>query len=203
MTSGDDGARTAGWKVAVRRALHGFVEHRGIDAAAALTFFSMLALLPGALAVVSVFAIFDDRDRAVQDLVAVLDTVLPDQAAQDLEDVLRELLSLGNPYLALVIALALLLWTTSGFATAFGRAVNSIYEVEEGRPFWVFRGRMLLVAVLLDLLGAVLITVLLGPGDLPIWSVVRWPVVLAFAVLYVAVLYAFTPSADAVARRWA
>lgn len=202
MTSADDSPRAVGWKVAVRRARHGFVEHRGIDAAAALTFFSLLALLPGALAVVSVFAIFDDRDRAVQDLVAVLDTVLPDQAAHDLEGVLRELLSLGNPYLALVIALALLLWTTSGFATAFGRAVNAVYEVEEGRPFWVFRGRMLLVAVVLDLLGAVLVIVLLGPGDLPIWSVVRWPVLLAFAVLYVAVLYAFTPNVVRPRLRW-
>lgn len=202
MTTDDESPRAVGWKVAVRRALHGFVEHRGIDAAAALTFFSLLALLPGALAIVSVFAIFDDRDRAVQDLVAVLDTVLPDQAARDLEDVLRELLSLGNPYLALGIALVLLLWTTSGFATAFGRAVNAVYEVEEGRPFWVFRGRMLLVGLVLDLLGAVLVMVLLGPGDLPIWSVVRWPVLLAFAVLYVAVLYAFTPNVVRPRLRW-
>jgi membrane protein len=198
----DDSPRAVGWKVAVRRALHGFVEHRGIDSAAALTFFALLALLPGALAVVSVFAIFDDRDRAVQDLVAVLDTVLPDQAARDLEDVLRELLALNNPCLALGIALVLLVWTTSGFATAFGRAVNAVYEVEEGRPFWVFRGRMLLVAVVLDLLGAVVVTVLLGPGDLPIWSVVRWPVLLGFAVLYVAVLYAFTPNVVRPRLRW-
>ncbi len=125
MIPADDSPRAAGrgavgWRVAVRRAGHGFVRHRGIDAAAALTFFSLLALLPGALAVVSVFAIFDDRDRAVQDLVAVLDTVLPDQAARDLEGVLRELLSLNNPHLALAFALVLLLWTTSGYETRVG-----------------------------------------------------------------------------------
>src|SRR5690606_7439880 len=123
-------ARAAGvsaqawWRVAVRRAWHGFMRHRGIDAAAALTFFSLLALLPGSLAVVSVFAIFDDRDRAVDALAGILDTVLPDQAAEDLEGVLRELLSLNNPFLALGIAIVLLLWTTSGYATAFGRATN-------------------------------------------------------------------------------
>jgi membrane protein len=190
------------WRIAVRRAAHGFMRHRGIDAAAALTFYSLLALLPAALAVVSVFAIFDDRDRAVDDLVAILDIVLPDQAAHDLEGVLRELLSLGNPFLALGIALALLLWTTSGFATAFGRAVNGIYEVEEGRPFWEFRARMLVVAVVLALLGAILITVLLGPGDLPVWAILRWPVLLAFAVLYVAVLYACTPNVIRPHLRW-
>jgi membrane protein len=190
------------WRIAVRRAAHGFMRHRGVDAAAALTFYSLLALLPAALAVVSVFAIFDDRDRAVDDLVAILDIVLPDQAAQDLEGVLRELLSLGNPFLALGIALALLLWTTSGFATAFGRAVNGIYEVEEGRPFWEFRARMLVVAVVLALLGSILVTVLLGPGDLPVWAILRWPVLLAFAVLYVAVLYAYTPNVIRPHLRW-
>lgn len=170
------------WRVAVRRAAHGFVRHRGIDAAAALTFYSLLALLPGALAVVSVFAIFDDRDRAVNDLVAVL--------------------SLNNPHLAIVIALALLLWTISGYATAFGRAVNVVYDAEEGRPFWVFRGRMLVVAVVLALLGAVVVTVLLGPGDLPVWAILRWPVLLAFAVLFVAVLYAYTPNVIRPHLRW-
>jgi membrane protein len=164
----------ARWRIAVRRAGHGFVRHRGIDSAAALTFFSLLVLLPGALAVVSVFAIFDDRDRAVQDLVAVLDTVLPDHAARDLEDVLRELLSLENPYVALVIALALVLWTTSGYATAFGRAVNDIYDVEEGRPFWAFRARMLLVALVLSLLGAIVVTVLLASTPNVIRPRLRW-----------------------------
>ena len=193
----------APWRLAVRRAAHGFMRHRGIDAAAGLTFFSLLCLLPGSLAVVSTFAIFDDRDRAVDDLAAVLDTVLPAQATRDLEGVLRELLSLGNPGLALGIALALLLWTTSGFATAFGRITNTVYEVEEGRPFWAFRARMLLVALALDGLGAVVVTVLLAPGDLPVWSVVRWPVLLAVAVLFVAVLYTATPNVVRPHRRWA
>jgi membrane protein len=192
----------ARWRVAVQRAIHGFVRHRGIDAAAGLTFYSLLVLLPGALAVVSVFAIFDDRDRAVDDLVAVLDVVLPDQAARDLEGVLRELLSLGNPYLALVIAVALLLWTASGYATAFGRAMNVVYDTEEGRPFWAFRARMLVVAVVLTLLGTIVGIVLFGPGDLPVWAILRWPVLLAFAVLFVAVLYAYTPNVIRPHLRW-
>lgn len=193
----------APWRLALRRAAHGFVRHRGIDAAAGLTFFSLLCLLPGALAVVSVFAIFDDRDRAVDDLAAVLDTVLTAQATRDLEGVLRELLSLDNPVLALGLALALLLWTTSGFATAFGRVANAVYEVEEGRPFWAFRARMLLVAVALDGLAALVVTVLLAPGDLPVWAVLRWPVLFAVAALFVAVLYTATPNVVRTRRRWA
>jgi membrane protein len=190
------------WRLAVRRAWHGFVRHNGIDSAAALTFFALLAAFPLTLGVVSVFAIFDDRDRAVSDLVAVLDIVLPDQAANDLEGVLRELLSLNNPYLALGFSLAIGLWTLSGYATAFGRQVNKVYEIEEGRPIWAFRGRMLGVAVLVGATGALAVTLLLGPREPLAWDIVRWVLVVACVFLAIALLYAFTPNVRRPHRRW-
>jgi membrane protein len=186
----------------VRRAWHGFVRHNGIDSAAALTFFALLAAFPLTLGVVSVFAIFDDRDRAVSDLVAVLDIVLPDQAANDLEGVLRELLSLNNPYLALGFSLAIGLWTLSGYATAFGRQMNRVYEVEEGRPIWAFRGRMLGVAALVGATGALAITLLLGPREPLAWDIVRWVLVVACVFVAIALLYAFTPNVRRPHRRW-
>ena len=190
------------WRLAVRRAWHGFVEHRGIDSAAALTFFALLAAFALTLGVVSVFAVFDDRDRAVEDLVAVLDIVMPDQAAQDLEGVLRELLSLNNPYLALAFSLAVGLWTLSGYATAFGRAMNTVYEVEEGRPIWAFRGRMLGVAALVGGVGALAITLLLGPREPLAWDIVRWVLIVGCAFLAIALLYAFTPNVRRPRLRW-
>lgn len=190
------------WRLAVRRAVHGFVRHRGIDSAAALTFYALLAAFPLTLGVVSVFAIFDDRDRAVEDLVAVLDIVLPDQAARDLEGVLRELLSLNSPVLALAFSLAVGLWTLSGYATAFGRAMNTVYEVEEGRPIWAFRGRMLGVAAMLGAVGAVAVALLLGPREPLAWDIVRWALVVLAAAFAVALLYAFTPNVRRPHRRW-
>lgn len=193
---------TAPWRLAVRRARHGFVRHRGIDSAAALSFFAFLTALPLSLGVVSVFAIFDDRDRAVEDLVAVIDIVLPDQAAQDLEGVLRELLSLNNPYLALGFSIVLGLWTLSGYATAFGRVMNTVYEVEEGRPIWVFRGTMLGVAALVGAVGAVAVTLLLGPREPLAWDILRWVLIVACAFLALALLYAFTPNVRRPHLRW-
>jgi len=151
---------------------------------------------------VSVFAIFDDRDRAVDDLVAVLDIVLPDQAARDLEGVLRELLSLGNPWLALAFSVAIGLWTLSGYATAFGRQMNRVYEVEEGRPIWAFRGRMLLLAVVVGAVGALGVTLLLGPREPLAWDIVRWVLVAGCVFLAIALLYAFTPNVRRPHRRW-
>lgn len=193
---------SAPWRLAVRRALHGFMRHRGIDSAAALTFFAFLASFPLALGVVSVFAIFDDRDRAVEDLVAVLDIVLPDQAAQDLEGVLRELLSLDNPYLALAFSLAIGLWTLSGYATAFGRAMNTVYQVEEGRPIWAFRGRMLGVGALVGAVGAAAVTLVFAPREPLLWDIARWALIVVAAFLAVALLYAFTPNVRRPHRRW-
>lgn len=205
-------------RAAVTRAWHGFIRHRGIDAAAALTFFTSLSVLPALLVLVSSFAFFDDHERAAQDLGAVAGTVLPDDAAADIERSLRELLSLQNPGLALAVGLALLLWTLSGYATAFGRAMNSIYEVEEGRPFWAFRGRMLLVAVALLVLQTGIVGILLATpaatddilgrrGIAPIvatvWNVGKWPLLLVLAVLFIALLYYFTPNVRHTRVRWA
>jgi membrane protein len=203
---------------AAQRAWHGFIRHRGIDAAAALTFFTSLAALPALLVLVSSFALFDNRDRAAKDLATIAATVLPDNAATDIERGLRELLSLDNPGLALLAGIVLLLWTVSGYATAFGRAMNSVYEVEEGRPFWAFRGRMLIVAVGLVVLETGIVGILLGTpqatddilgrrGIAPIvatvWDIGKWPLLLVLALLFIAMLFYFTPNVRHTRVRWA
>lgn len=206
------------YRAAVRRAWHGFIRHRGIDAAAALTFFTALATLPALLVLVSAFAFFDDRERAAADLAAIASTVLPDDATLDVERGLRELLSLDNPALALIAGIVLLLWTVSGYATAFGRAMNTVYEVEEGRQFWTFRGRMLLVAIVLVVIQAGIVAILLGTpsaaddifgrrGLAPVvttaWNWGKWPLLLVLLVLFAAVLYYFTPNVRHTRVRWA
>lgn len=206
------------FRAAVVRAWHGFIRHRGIDAAAALTFFTALAAMPALLVLVSSFAFFDDRARAAQDLAAIAGTVLPNDAATDIERGLTELLSLDNPGLALAAGIVLLLWTVSGYATAFGRAMNSVYEVEEGRPFWVFRGRMLLIAAGLILLATGMMTILLvtpaaaedifgrrglAPVVTTVWNLGKWPVLLLLMVAFIAMLYSATPNVRHIRVRWA
>ena len=40
---------------------------------------------------------------------------------------------------ALVIGLVGALWSASGYVGAFSRAMNRIYGVREGRPYWILR----------------------------------------------------------------
>jgi membrane protein len=206
------------WRLAGRRAWHGVVRHRGSDAAAARPVFTTLAAFPAALAVASAFALAGDRKRAVSDLLAIANTLLPEDVATSLADAFGELLSLSNAGLALTAALVLLLWTASGYATAFGRAVNAVYEVQEGRPFWTFRGRMLLVAAVLVVVATLMLFALLAtpeaaddilgrrglaPVITTIWAIARWPLVLVLAVILVAVLYTLTPNVRHARIVWA
>lgn len=204
-------------RIAVTRAWHGFMRHRGIDAAAALTFFTALAAFPALLVLVSSFALLDDRERAGRDLAAIAGTVLPADAADDIENALAELLSLESPALALGAGIILLLWTVSGYATAFGRAVNTVYEVEEGRPFWAFRARMLLVALVLVVLATAIVAILLvtptaaedilgrrglAPAVATIWNWGKWPLLLVLLVIVIGVLYFATPNVSHTRIRW-
>ena len=48
---------------------------------------------------------------------------------------------------AFVFGLLGALWSASGYVGAFGRAMNRIYEVDEGRPFWKLRPLNLAITV--------------------------------------------------------
>ena len=42
----------------------------------------------------------------------------------------------GGAGIVLIVSVVAALWAASGYVSAFADASNSIYEVEEGRPFW-------------------------------------------------------------------
>ncbi len=119
--------------------------------------------------------------------------------------------------LALVLGLAGALWSASGYVGAFGRAMNRIYEIGEGRPIWKLRPLMLLLTVVLVVLAAavLLALVLTGPVALAVgdalglgstgvllWEIAKWPVLLAVVVLIVALLYYATPNIRQPRFRW-
>lgn len=66
---------------------------------------------------------------------------------------------------ALIIGFASALWSASGYVRAFGRAMNRVYKIGEGRPVWKLRPAMLgLTAVLVVLVAIALLgLVLSGP----------------------------------------
>ena len=118
---------------------------------------------------------------------------------------------------ALIIGVVGALWSASGYVGAFGRAMNRIYEIREGRPFWKLRPLMIvitlaavilagLVAIGLVISGPVARAVgdAIGLGDtaVTVWNVLKWPVLLGLAALVVAILYYATPNVRQPKFRW-
>jgi len=209
------GAGAGQWRYAAKRAQHGFVRHRGIDSAAALAYFAALTAFPASLAIVSAIAIYQGKDGAYRLVLSIAEEVLQPSTVEVLREPLEQLFSIGNPGIALGIGLLLSLWTLSGYSTAFGRAVNTAYEVLEGRALWKFRGLMLLVAAFLFLpLGAAAACLIVTPNILLItagdaaepwvlaWSIVRWPLAIVLIGLAIAVLYYATPNVRHERIRW-
>ena len=112
-----------------------------------------------------------------------------------------------------MLGLVLLLWSASGYVTAFGRAMNSIYEVAEGRTAWKLRlaavplGALLVFLLLLAggalvLGGEMLSGMELSDATVLAWNIVRVPLALALAATVIALLYYFSPNIKHPRLRW-
>jgi len=203
----EDG-RVSNWRFVVTRARHGFLRHRGIDSAAALSFFAALGILPAALSIVSLLAMTTSRSEAERGILAVVDEVAIGSLGATRETV-EALSSIPSPAIALVVGIVLTIWTLSAYATACGRAINTVYDVHEGRQVVKFRGLMMLLSVMLTVVGIPVVMIVaitprtadaigshLGIGEpwLTLWNIGKWPVLAALIALVVAMLYYFTPN---------
>lgn len=209
--------RKPSWKYVARRTVREFSADRCIDLAAALTFYAVLSIFPALVALVSLPAVVGQGQRTTDELMAFAEDVMPASVAADLRGPLEELTAAPAAGFALVAGLVVALWSASGYVGAFGRAMNQIYEVDEGRPFWKLRPLMLLITLItmvLALAAAVLLIVSgplaeaigdrLGAGEAAVmaWNIAKWPVLLAVVAMIVAILYYATPNVKQPKFRW-
>ncbi|WP_158507171.1 YihY/virulence factor BrkB family protein [Subtercola sp. Z020] len=202
---------------AARRTYHGFFRHRGIDSGAALTFYAALAVFPSVLAVVSVVSLLDPRGDVVKVILSVIDSFIPQATLDTTRLALEQFTQMPDPVITLVAGSALTLWTVGSYATAFGRMVNSVYEIEEGRRFFKLRLLMLIEALaLIVMLFAITVTIIITPSiagtivssmhwppiAADVWNVLKWPVLALLAVFSVVVLYYGTPNIRRPRVRW-
>ena len=204
------------WKFIARKTLREFSDDQCTDLAAALTYYAVLALFPALLALVSLLGLFGQAGNTDQ-LIDVLSQMGAGSVADTIRGPLEQLTSNSSAGLALIIGVAGALWSASGYVGAFGRAMNRIYEIDEGRPFWKLRPLMIVItlaAVILAGLVAIALVVsgpvaqaigdAIGLGDtaVTVWGIVKWPVLLALAAVVVAILYYATPNVKQPKFRW-
>ncbi|MGZ6779370.1 MAG: YihY/virulence factor BrkB family protein, partial [Mycobacterium sp.] len=151
---------------------------------------------------------------------AVLETassVVPSDAMDFLRQPIEQLVQSPSAGLALITGAVGALWSASGYVGAFGRAMNRIYEIDEGRPVWKLRPLQLVLtlaglvlaaatAVMLAISGPVAESVgrTIGVGSVAVtvWNIAKWPVILVFVIVAVAVLYYATPNVKQPRFRW-
>lgn len=208
--------RTTWWYV-IRRTVREFQEDECTDLGAALTYYAVLSLFPAMVALLSLVGLVGDPKSAVDTMTSTLEQAGGASIAADIEPFLTDLSQAPGAGWGLVLGLAGAIWSSSGYVGAFGRAMNRIFEVSEGRPIWKLRPLMLAVTVLLLLMAAVTLLGLvvsgpvaqaigdtMGLGDLTValWSYGKWPAMALIVASMIAVLYYFTPNVRPVAFRW-
>lgn len=192
-----------------RRVARRFVAGSGVDAGAALTFYSILSLLPALVVLVSLVGLAGRASETVGVIERVAARLFSPETAAEVADVLGDVSRYDGSTSTLLVGLAGLLWTASAYVNAFGRAMNRVYEVEEGRPWWRLRPLQVLVTLatlLLTAAGVVVVAVTgpvadvvggaLGVGDdlVTAWEVAKWPVLGLLVMVVVAMLYHLTPN---------
>lgn len=205
------------WKYVLGKTFREFNDDQCTDLAAALTYYGVLSLFPGLLAVFSLLGVLGQGEDAVDTVLGVVESVAPGDTAEALRGPVEQLAQSPAAGFALVFGIVLAIWSASGYVGAFGRAMNRIYEIDEGRPFWKLRPLQLVVTVITVLLvtAALILLVVSGPvadaiGEAlglgttvtTIWDIVKWPVLALVVVMILAILYYATPNAKQPKFRW-
>ena len=181
---------------------------------AGVAFFGLLALVPGLVALVSVYGLVadpSDVDRQVEDALGAAPTEVRDLIASQLRSITSD--SSGALGLATVISIVIALWSASSGVKNLIAAINAAYDEEETRGFVKLRSVSMaftigaivfLVAsfVILAVLPAVLADSGLGTAGRMIAGVLRWVVLLVGMLLALAVLYRFGPDRDRPKLSW-
>ena len=205
------------WGFALKRTFAEFSDDQCTDLAAGLTYYAVLSIFPAAIAVASLLGVVSQGTSTVNAVLDVLRQVGASGVADTIRPALLEIAQSRGAGLVLVLGVAAALWSASGYVGAFGRAMNRIYEIREGRPFWKLRPLQILVTLVALVLAALVAMSLVVTGPLAtaigqqvglgstavtVFSIGKWPMIAAAVVVVIAILYYATPNVRQPKFRW-
>lgn len=191
---------------AMLRAGRSYANHACSTHAAALAFYFLLSLFPFLILVASIMAylpfphLFDRILRLLSQVAPQDATVVIDKVVHDTIRTNRAIFSAG---------LIGTLWAASGAFNALTGGLNIAYGVPETRPIWKRRiNAMLMTCVAGTMIIVAMTAIIVGPmfgywlsiqvGVKPvfafIWPLLRWWVVLGFAIASIELLYFIGPN---------
>ena len=206
-----------GWRYTAKAAFGEFQRDQCTDLAAALTYYSVLSVFPAILALVSLLGLFGQGEATTTALLDIVRQLGQGEVATQLQGPIDQIVMARGAGLAFVVGLVGAIWSASGYVGAFGRAMNRVYQVDEGRPIWKLRPVVVLLTIGLVIMAALVLVGLvvsgpvataigdavgLGEASRTAWEIAKWPVMLGIVVVMVAVLYYATPNVRQPKFRW-
>jgi membrane protein len=202
----------------MKRTVVSFYNDQMTHHAAALTYYELMSLFPATLLGLSLLGLIGQYPETYNAIINYLEDVAPASVVQPLDDSLRTALqNKSTAATALVVSAVVAFYGTTGALEAARRALNVVFEVENGRGFFMRKAiDIASTAVLLVLVVTTLILTFVGGrfaddifgfvglGDTAakIWSLVRWPAAVAMAMLIFALVYYVTPDVKQRSFRW-
>ncbi len=148
-----------------RRTVREFLDDGGTDLAAALTYYAVLAIFPALIALMALVGLFGQTQESIDAIMEILTPLVTSETpSPGSRTILTDLASMEGVGLTLVVGLLGALWAASGYIGAFSRAMNRIYEVAEGRPFWRLRPMQIILTVVTVALCAAALVILIVSG---------------------------------------
>jgi membrane protein len=206
------------WQDTLKRTVSEFREDKLNHWAAALTYYSVLSMFPALLVLVSLLGLFGDPERVTKVLTDTVSALGPSTAADTFQRPIESITNnRGGAGVVFVVSVVGALWAASGYVSAFADASNTIYEVDEGRPFWKAKPLQLVITLVLIIMAALvaLALVLSGPivgalggalglsdTALTAWRFAKWPAMLVLVMVIFGVLYYTGPNARVSGIRW-
>ena len=207
------------WIGVAKRAFKEFKDDNATDWAAALTYYAVLSIFPAMIVFIALLGVVGQGQGTVDALLKIAtDAGAPREAVDTLRGPITEVVNQrGGAGALLGVGLLGALWTASGYVGAFIRASNAIYEVEEGRKFYILRPLQIVVTIV----GVLLLTIItlaivssgsvahaigdaIGLGDtaVTIWNIAKWPIIIVIVSLMIAGLYHIAPNVKQPKFKW-
>ncbi|MGI8659912.1 MAG: YihY/virulence factor BrkB family protein [Thermoleophilaceae bacterium] len=210
MSTPGRGGGGTGRKATAKRTFAAFQADQVTDLAAALTYYAVLSIFPGLIALVSIVGLFGDPQATTRALTDIVADLGPSSATDTFGGPIESLTAnRGTAGVLLVVGTLGAIYSASGYIGGFIRAANRIYGVEEGRPFWKLRPLQISITVAMVVLlvlvaGALVLsgpvamsvgdTIGLADATVAIYQVAKWPVLATIVLAMLALLYHAAPN---------
>jgi len=179
--------------------------------AAGVAFYSMLAIFPAIIAVVTVYALVATPEQIEHQIRPLLKTLPPGAADLLLAPLTSAANHGGGLTIGLIVSLLGTLWAAAGGVSALMTGLNVIYGVHEGRNFVKLKARALsltLVGMIAAIVALVLVAAFpvalrhlgLDPAAALGAEALRWAVLVVLIALALSAVYRFGPDRHDV--RW-